>query len=85
MLNSISKTVAYATQLVPQLDIVNPSKILFTMPSTLMNIIYVMPKSVSFTLIRLDLEKIDKPIHKTKMAEMPKEPMQKLKHSNQFA
>ena len=50
-----------------------------------MNIIYVMPKSVSFTLIRLDLEKIDKQIHKTKMAEMPKEPMQKLKHSNQFA
>lgn len=45
MLNSIYKTVAYATQLVPQLDIVNPSKIIFTMPSTLMNIIYVMPKS----------------------------------------
>jgi len=40
---------------------------------------------VSFTLIRLDLEKIDKPIHKTKMAGMPKEPTQKLKHSNQFA
>jgi hypothetical protein len=37
-----------------------------------MNIIYVMPKSVSFTLIQSDLEKIDKPIHKTKMAECQK-------------
>ena len=31
MLNSISKTVAYATQLVPQISIVNLSKIIFTL------------------------------------------------------
>ena len=65
MLNRISKTVAYATSVGATAQQRESVKIIFTLLSILMNIIYVMPKSVSFTLIRLDLEKIDKQIHKT--------------------
>jgi hypothetical protein len=45
MLNSISKTVACATSVVATARHRESVKLSFTMPSILMNIIYVMPKS----------------------------------------
>ena len=47
MLNSISKTVAYATSVGATAQQRESVKIIFTLLSILMNIIYVMPKSVS--------------------------------------